>query len=80
LTLSLLSYFIKQAIQFGGGVRIGIDYGLNRVRFPSPVRADSQIRARERFLSLKGIPDAVEAAFSITVEGQGTEKPYCVAD
>jgi acyl dehydratase len=80
LTLSLLSYFMKQAIQFRGGVRVGINYGLNRVRFPSPVRPDSQIRARVRLLSLKEIPDAVEDAFSITGEGQGTEKPCCVAE
>jgi acyl dehydratase len=80
LTLSLLSYFMKQAIQFRGGVRVGINYGLNRVRFPSPVRPDSQIRARVRLLSLKEIPDAVEDAFSITGEGQGTEKPCCMAD
>ena len=80
LTLSLLSYFMKQAIQFRGGVRVGINYCLDRVRFPSPVRADSQIRARVRLLSLKEIPEAVEAAFSITMEGQGTEKPCCMAD
>lgn|ERR1700687_3939115 len=43
LTLSLLSHFIKQAIQFRS-VRMGINYGLNRVRFPSPVRAGSRIR------------------------------------
>ncbi len=62
LTLSLLSHFLKRAIQFRGGVRMGINYGLNWVRFPSPVRADSQIRARVRLLSLEEIPDAVEAA------------------
>jgi len=80
LTLSLLSHFLKQAIQIRSGVRMAINYGLNRVRFPSPVRADSQIRARVSLLSLKEIPGAVEATFSITVEAQGTEKPCCVAD
>ena len=80
LTLSLLSHFMKQAIQIRSGVRMGINYGLNRVRFPSPVRVDSQIRARVSLLSLKEIPEAVEAAYSITVEAQGTEKPCCVAE
>jgi acyl dehydratase len=80
LTLSLFSRFMQQAIQIKSGVRMGINYGLNRVRFPSPVPADSQIRARVSVLSLKEIPKAVEATFSITVEARGTEKPCCVAE
>lgn len=80
LTLSLLSHFMKQAIQFRGGVRMGINYGLNRVRFPSPVRADSQIRARVGLQSLKELPDALEAVFSVSLEVQGSEKPCCVAE
>lgn len=80
LTLSLLSHFMKLAIQITGGVRMGINYGLNRVRFPSPVLADSKIRARVRLLSLKELPDALEAVFSIALEGRGLEKPCCVAE
>jgi acyl dehydratase len=80
LTLSLLSHFMKRAIQFRGGVRMGINYGLNRVRFPSPVRVDSKIRARVRLLSLKELPEAFEAVFSVSMEGQGLEKPCCVAE
>jgi len=80
LTLSLLSHFMKQAIEIKSGVRMAINYGLNRVRFPSPVRADSRIRARVSLLSLKEIPEAAEAVFSIAVECQDTEKPCCVAE
>jgi acyl dehydratase len=80
LTLSLLSHFMKRAIQFRGGVRMGINYGLNRVRFPAPVRVDSKIRARVRLLSLKELPEAFEAVFSVSMEGQGLEKPCCVAE
>lgn len=80
LTLSLLSHFMKRAIQFRGGVRMGINYGLNRVRFPSPVRVDSKIRARVGLLSLKELPEAFEAVFSVSMEGQGLEKPCCVAE
>ncbi len=80
LTLSLLSQFMKQAIQIGSGIRMAVNYGLNRVRFPSPVRADSKIRARVTLQSLKELQDGVEAVFSISVEGQGTEKPCCVAE
>jgi acyl dehydratase len=80
LTLSLLSHFMKQAIQIKGGVRLAINYGLNRVRFPSPVRVDSKIRAHVGLVSLKEVPDAFEAVFSVSVEGEGLEKPCCVAE
>jgi acyl dehydratase len=80
LTLSLVSHFMKQAIQIRSGVRMGVNYGLNRVRFPSPVRADSQIRARVKVNSVKELPDAVEAVFEVSVEGQDSEKPHCVAE
>lgn len=80
LTLSLLSHFLKQAIQFRSGVRIGINYGLNRVRFPSPVRAGSKIRARIGLLSTKQFPDALEATFSVGVEIENFDKPCCVAE
>jgi acyl dehydratase len=80
LTLSLVSHFLKQAIQIRSGARMGVNYGLNRVRFPSPVRADSQIRARVSVNSVKEFPDALEATFEITVEGQDSQKPHCVAE
>jgi acyl dehydratase len=80
LTLSLLSHFVKLAIQIKGGVRMAINYGLNRVRFPAAVRADSRIRARVGLLSVKELPDALEAAFSVSLEGEGLEKPCCVAE
>jgi|SRR5712692_8928300 len=80
LTLSLLSHFMKQAIQIRGGVRMSINYGLNRVRFPSPVRAGSRVRARFALPSLRELPDAVEAILALTIEAEGTEKPCCVAE
>jgi acyl dehydratase len=80
LTLSLTSRFMKQAVQFKSGVRMAINYGLNRVRFPAAVRADSQIRARVRLVSLKDVSNAIEAIFEMSVEGQGSDKPCCVAE
>ena len=80
LTLSLLSHFMKEAMQIRSGVRMSVNYGLNRVRFPSPVRADSQIRARVSVQSVKELPDSTEAVFGISVEGQDSEKPHCVAE
>ena len=80
LTLSLLSRFMKEAIQIRGGVRMSVNYGLNRVRFPSAVRADSKIRVRFILQSLKDVPDALEAVFDTRVEVQGSDKPCCVAE
>ena len=80
LTLSLLSQFMKEAIRIQNGVRMGINYGLNRVRFPAPVRADSKVRARFTLASLKPLPNALEALFSVVVENQASGKPCCVAE
>lgn len=79
LTLSLLSHFLKQAIEVRG-VRMGVNYGLNRVRFPAPVRAGSRIRARVALNSVKEIPGGCEAVFSFTVECEGGSKPCCAAE
>jgi acyl dehydratase len=80
LTLSLISRFMKDVIQVQSGVGMAINYGLNRVRFPSPVRTGSKIRARVTLLSVKEVPGACETAFSVTVESEGGEKPCCVAE
>jgi acyl dehydratase len=80
LTLSLLSHLMKEAIQVQGGVRLAVNYGLNRVRFPAAVRADSRIRARIALLELKELSDAAEATYSVTIENEGSAKPVCVAE
>ena len=79
LTLSMLSHSLQQAIQIGG-VRMSVNYGLNRVRFPFSVPADSRIRARFTLLALKEISDSMEATFSAVVEGENSVKPCCVAE
>ena len=80
LTLSLASHFLQQAIRIGSGVRMSVNYGLNRVRFPSPVPADSRIRARFTLQGVNDIADAVEATFSVVIESENSEKPCCVAE
>ena len=80
LTLSLLSRFMTEAIQIRGSVRMSVNYGLNRVRFPSPVRAGSKIRVHFTLKSLKDVPDALEAVFDARVEAQGSDKPCCIAE
>jgi acyl dehydratase len=80
LTLSLLSHFMKTAIQIQNGVRLAVNYGLNRVRFPAAVRANSRIRARVSLLGVKELPDSVEATFAMTIETEQSEKPACAAE
>ena len=80
LTLSLVSYFVREALQIRGGVRMAVNYGLNRVRFPSPARSESKIRARIAVLALKELSDAVEVTFNVTIESENSDKPCCVAE
>ena len=80
LTLSLISRFVQEAIQIRGGVRLAVNYGLNRVRFPAAVRAGSRIRARVSLMSLRELPDSLDAIFGVTMECEGADKPACVAE
>ncbi len=85
LTLSLLSYWINQAIRIRSGLAMAVNYGLNKVRFPAAVRAGSQVRARVTLLSVKESPEFVDATFLIRVECQSvrsqvSRKPCCVAE
>lgn len=79
LTLSLLSRFMREALELGG-LRMAINYGLNRVRFPSAVRAGSRVRARIVLQSIRELPEGVEAIYAVTMESEGSEKPCCVAE
>jgi len=80
LTLSLLSFLMQNAIQFERSGRHAINYGLNRVRFPSAVRTGSRIRGRFALAGFKDLGEAVELVLSVTVECEGSEKPACVAE
>ena len=79
LTVSLLSELGKSAMEIGG-VRMGINYGLNRVRFVAPVFADSKIRGRFTLAELEEINGGVQATWGVTVERENGEKPCCVAE
>jgi acyl dehydratase len=80
LTLSLLSHLSEQVLQIKNGVGMIMNYGLNRVRFPAPVPAGSNIRARFTLQSLKDAGNAREATYSVVVEVQNQPKPCCVAE
>jgi acyl dehydratase len=80
LTLSLVPYFSSQ-LRAVEGVRMGINYGLDRVRFPTPVPVGSRLRARATLISLDKVGEgAVQLVNRVTVEVEGSAKPACVAD
>ena len=79
LTLSLLSELMKRAIAVGG-VRMGVNYGLNRVRFISPVPAGARIRGRFTLVALEEINGGAQGTWNVTVERDGSEKPCCAAE
>ena len=80
LTLSLLTQFLHNALEVKGGFRMAINYGLNRVRFVSPVRSETRIRARFTLQAFKKSVDSLEAVFLVHIEAEGADKPCCVAE
>jgi len=79
LTLSLLSCFLLDAIEMRG-VRMGVNYGLNRVRFTGPVPSGSRIRARFALTAVEDIQGGVQLTWGVTVEREGGDKPVLVAE
>jgi acyl dehydratase len=79
LTLSLLPQIVSDAIQLTD-LRMALNYGLNRVRFPAAVPAGSRIRARIVLQSIREVEGATDATYAVTIENEGSEKPCCVAE
>jgi acyl dehydratase len=79
LMLSIVNYFLPQLIE-AQGATMGINYGCDRVRFPSPVRSGSRVRARAEIVGTEDVPGGVQVKIRVAVEIEGGEKPACVAD
>jgi acyl dehydratase len=80
LTLSLIEHLRPQLIR-NTGVKMGINYGFDKVRFPAAVPAGSRIRARAEVVSVKELGDGWwHVVTKFTVEGEGQDKPVCVAE
>lgn len=62
------------------GMRLRVNYGLNRVRFPQPVIVGSRLRARTLLKAVEPLAGAVQITYEITVEIEGKDKPACVAE
>ena len=79
LTLSLVNYFLPQIIVVLG-IRMGVNYGVDKVRFPSPVPVGARIRGSGELLNVEDVKGGVQATVRVTVEIEGSDKPACVAD
>jgi acyl dehydratase len=79
LTLSLLSQMLQSAVQIRG-VRMTINYGLNRVRFPSAIPSGSRVRATFSLVTFKDLRDSNEVTLSAVVESEHSAKPCCIAE
>ena len=80
LTLSMLPQFFESSFEIVGS-RMGVNYGLNKVRFTSPVPVGSRLRARMTLLASEPIDNAgMQMTWQVTVEREGAAKPVCVAE
>ena len=80
LTLSLLPKFFESSFEIVGS-RMGVNYGLNKVRFTSPVPVGGRLRAHMLLLASTPIDNnGVQMTWEVTVEREGSDKPVCVAE
>jgi acyl dehydratase len=79
LTLSLLPELSKTAFAVDD-VRMGINYGLNKVRFPAPVKSGAKLRGRFKLTAFDPLPGGAQLTVEVTMEVEGGDKPVCVAE
>ncbi len=79
LTLSLLPAFAEPAIQVKS-VKMGLNYGCNKVRFTNPVKVNSRVRGRFNLKAFEAIEGGAQVTMLVTIEIEGQEKPACVVE
>jgi acyl dehydratase len=79
LTMSLSNYFLPQIIETKG-FSAGINYGVDKVRFPSPVKVGDRIRAGAEMLEVTDVNGGLQTLVRITIEIEGSDRPACVID
>jgi len=76
-TLSLLPVFLHQLYEVEG-IRMAVNYGLDKVRFPAPVPVGSRVRASSRIDAVEKLEGAAQGTLTTTIEVEGSERPACV--
>jgi len=79
LILSLISTLFRGAVSFRG-IRMSVNYGLNRVRFVSPVPSGTRIRGRFSPAAVDDLSGSVQVTWQVTIEREGASRPSCVAE
>jgi acyl dehydratase len=79
LTLSLIVPLVSQTYTITDST-MGVNYGLNKVRFPAPVPVGSKVRARVTLKDVEEVAGGLQNTLSVTVEREGGEKPVCIAE
>lgn len=80
LSLALVNYFLPQLVT-AQGMRHGVNYGCDRVRFPAALRCGSRLRGRAEIIEAEDLGEgAVQVKIRVTLEAEGVNKPVCVAD
>jgi acyl dehydratase len=79
LTLSLLPEMFASAFEVGD-TRMGVNYGLNRVRFPAPVPVGSRLRGSFKLMAYEPLDGGAQLTIEVTMEREGSTKPVCVAE
>ncbi|MBO3745938.1 MaoC family dehydratase [Streptosporangiaceae bacterium NEAU-GS5] len=79
LSLALLPSFMQELMRVDG-LRMGINYGLNKVRFPRPVPVGARVRAAAELVDVKGTPSGTLSTLKVTIEVEGEGRPACVAE
>ncbi|MEI8335967.1 MAG: MaoC family dehydratase [Actinomycetes bacterium] len=79
LTMSLASLFLPQIVLVHG-LSMGLNYGVDKVRFPSPVPVGSRLRGKGTMISAIEVPGGVQAVIRVTIEREGSEKPCAIVD
>ena len=79
LTMSLSNYFMPQIVETRG-FSAGINYGVDKVRFPSPVKVGERIRAGAEMIEVSEVKGGIQTVVRITIEIEGGTRPACVID
>lgn len=79
LTLALANRFLPEIVHYEK-LRMGVNYGCDKVRFPSPVPVGSRLRSRGELIKAEPVTNGVQATIRITVDIEGKDRPACVVD
>jgi acyl dehydratase len=79
LTLSMVPYLKEMCMEYTG-VKMGVNYGTNRVRFMAPVKVGSRLRGRFKLIAFEPIKGGMQMVWECTLELEGHAKPACVAE